>query len=156
MDINTLYRQVIMQHYSDPKNKGLINDSSYLTIHLNNPSCGDDLIVQVKFEEDVISDVRHLGKGCSICCSSASVMSESLKGKKKSEAILIINEFYELVKGNEFKKELFYPDMLAYGGVSKFPARIKCATLAWKAIEKGILNGSDNNEWKNWWYCWGI
>jgi nitrogen fixation NifU-like protein len=139
MDIEKLYRQVIMDHYKNPKNKGLLDDASYLTIHLNNPSCGDELTVQVKAENDVITDIRHLGTGCSICCSSASVMSETLKNQKIDDAMDIIGQFYELIKGYPYNPEILKGDAIVYQGVSQFPARVKCATLGWKAIEKGLI-----------------
>jgi len=85
--INDLYRQVIIDHYKNPRNKGLLTDPSYVTLRLKNPSCGDDSTVQARLEGDVIKDVKFEGTGCSICCSSASVMSEVLKGKTISEAI---------------------------------------------------------------------
>jgi nitrogen fixation NifU-like protein len=139
MNIEHLYRQVIMDHYKSPKNKGLIADSSYLTIHLNNPSCGDEMTVQMKVNDHVITDVRHQGTGCSICCSSASVMSQTLKEKSLDEATDIIHEFYELIKGYPFNQDILKGDAIVYQGVAQFPARIKCATLAWKAIEQGII-----------------
>lgn len=144
-NIDNLYRQVIMEHYKNPRNKGLVEDDSYHTLHLKNPSCGDDIYVQVKFDGDKIADVRHNGTGCSICCSSASVMSELLKGKTIEEATDLINDFYEVVKGNEPKNEEELEEAIVYSGVSKFPARVKCASLAWKAMgaviagEKGEL-----------------
>ncbi|MDL2291992.1 SUF system NifU family Fe-S cluster assembly protein [Acholeplasma sp. OttesenSCG-928-E16] len=138
MDLSFLYRQVIMDHYKNPRNKGLINDANYLSIQMNNPSCGDDIVVQMKVEDGKIIDIKHDGKGCSICCSSASVMSEALIGLNKEKAIIVVNEFYELVKGMPFNEAIIQGDILAYQGVANFPARIKCATLAWKAIEKGI------------------
>ena len=105
MDLTTLYRAVIMDHYKSPRNKGLIKQSPYHFVHLNNPSCGDDMHVSLRVEDGNILDIRHDGHGCSICCSSASVMSELLKGKSIDEATEIINDFYEMVKGNEIADE---------------------------------------------------
>lgn len=143
MDISNLYRQVIMDHYKSPKNKGLVNDSEYMTVHMNNPSCGDDIVVQYKVENDVITDVKHQGTGCSICCSSASVMSVTLKNKTTKEALDIANEYYSMIQGKGYNKEILMGDAIVYEGVSQFPARVKCATLGWKAIEKGLLNKED-------------
>lgn len=143
MNINNLYRQVIMDHYKSPKNKGLINDSSYLTVHMNNPSCGDDVVVQLKIEDNVITDIKHEGVGCSICCSSASVMSVTLKNKNKEDALKIANEYYSMIQGKGYDKAILTGDAIVYEGVSQFPARVKCATLSWKAIEKGLLNKED-------------
>ena len=138
MNIEHLYRQVIMEHYKNPKNKGLEIDPSYMTVHLNNPSCGDELTVQLKVEADKIVDVKHKGTGCSICCSSASVMSQTLMNQNVDEAQKIIDEFYELIKGYPFNPDILKGDAVVYQGVSQFPARIKCATLAWKAAELGL------------------
>jgi len=138
MDLKTLYRSVIMDHYKNPKNKGLMNDEKYLTVHLNNPTCGDDLIVQLLIKDNKIIDLRQLGKGCSICCASASVASELLKEKSVPEALKIIQTFYNLLTGDEVIDKSVLEDAIAFEGVGQFPARIKCATLAWKAYEKGL------------------
>ena len=137
-NLENLYRQVIMDHYKNPRNKGLAKDSSYVSVHLKNPTCGDDVTVQVKAHERMIEDIRHEGVGCSICCSSASVMSEVLKGKTFDETQMYTKNFYEIVKGADFDEELDMEDAVAYVGVSNFPARIKCATIAWKAFEEAI------------------
>jgi len=139
MNIEQLYRQVIMDHYKNPRHKGFIADPSYMTIHLNNPSCGDEMTVQLKVEDHEITDIKHQGTGCSICCSSASVMSETLIHKNIDEATQIIHEFYELIKGYPYNPDILKGDAIVYQGVSQFPARIKCATLAWKAAEQGLL-----------------
>lgn len=138
MNLEELYRMVIMDHYKNPHNKGLLNKAGYQQIHLNNPSCGDDMTVEVNIKDGIIQDVRQDGRGCSICCSSASVMSELLKGKSIEEAMDLIGKFYEIVTGVEVVEEDKLEEALAYKGVSKFPARVKCATLSWKAIEKAI------------------
>lgn len=138
MDLTTLYRTVIMDNYKNPKNKGLKKTDKYHFIHLNNPSCGDDMNVEIYVNNGVVEEVYHDGKGCSICCSSASVMSDVLKGRRVEDAKAIINDFYELVKGEEPKDEERLGEAIAYAGVRDFPARIKCATLAWKAVEQAI------------------
>ena len=138
INLEQLYRQVIMDNYKNPKNKGIILKPDYVNIHLKNPSCGDDMHVCCKVTNGVIEDVRHDGHGCSICCSSASVMSGLLKGKRVSEAREIINDFYEMVKGNEIIDEDRMDEAIAYKSVSQFPARIKCATLSWKAMEEAL------------------
>jgi len=139
MNIEHLYRQVIMEHYKSPKNKGFVADNSYMTVHLNNPSCGDEMTVQLKVQDHKITHILHQGTGCSICCSSASVMSETLMNKTLDESISILHEFYELIKGYPYNPEILKGDAVVYQGVAQFPARVKCATLAWKAAEQGIL-----------------
>ncbi|MDE6584467.1 MAG: SUF system NifU family Fe-S cluster assembly protein [Anaeroplasmataceae bacterium] len=138
MDLNTLYRQVMMDHYKNPKNKGLKNTDPYHLVHLTNPSCGDDMRVEIIVDNDKVVDVRQDGKGCSICLSSASVMSDLLIGKSVTEAKDLIENFYSLVKGEELEDEDKLGEAIVYKGVRDFPARIKCATLAWKCVEKAI------------------
>ncbi len=135
-----LYRQVIMDHYKYPRNKGLISDSKGLLIHLNNPSCGDEITIQLFTYNDVIERVVHEGSGCSICCASASVMSVALEKHNIQEGIDIIKQFYELIKGLPYNTDILFKDAVAFSGVSQFPARIKCATLSWKAAEKGLIS----------------
>ena len=134
--ISDLYNQVLKDHRNYPRNKGLI--AGYKTLKVKNPSCGDDMHVCCHIEGEIMKDIRHDGHGCSICCSSASVMSNLLKGKKVFEAKEIINDFYEMVKGEEISDEERMDEAIVYRSVSQFPARIKCATLAWKAIEEAI------------------
>ena len=143
INLEQLYRQVIMDNYKNPKNKGLINDEKYTIVHLKNPSCGDDMHLSCFIEKGIVKDIRHDGHGCSICCSSASVMSELLKGKTTDEAKEIINDFYEMVKGNPISDEDKMDEAIAYKSVSQFPARIKCATLAWKAAEEAIKENEE-------------
>lgn len=135
-----LYRQVIMDHYKYPRNKGLISDSKGLLIHLNNPSCGDEITIQLFTKENIIERVVHEGSGCSICCASASVMSVALEKHDIQEGLDIVKQFYELIKGLPYNSEILFKDAVAFSGVSQFPARIKCATLSWKAAEKGLLS----------------
>ncbi len=146
MDLTTLYRAVIMDNYKNPKNKGLKKSDKFHFVHLNNPSCGDDMNVEILLEDGIVKEVNHDGKGCSICCSSASVMSDVLKGKTVDEAFAIINDFYEIVKGNEPNDEEALGEAIAYMGVRDFPARIKCATLSWKAVEQAINEVSNESK----------
>ncbi|MDE6947431.1 MAG: SUF system NifU family Fe-S cluster assembly protein [Anaeroplasmataceae bacterium] len=138
MDLKTLYRTVIMDHYKNPKNKGLKQTDPYHLVHLTNPSCGDDMRVEIIVSDHKVIDVRQDGTGCSICLSSASVMSELLIGKSVEEAKDIIQSFYSMVKGEDLEDEDKLEEAIAYKGVRDFPARIKCATLAWKCVEKAI------------------
>jgi len=147
-DLTNLYRQVIMDHYKNPSNKGLTHKEGYQFLHLNNPSCGDDMNVEVEVKDGIVADVRHDGKGCSICCSSASVMSETIKGKSVEEALRLIEDFYLMIEGKEIteEEEEALGEAMAYTGVSQFPARIKCATLSWKAAERILRGGNGESK----------
>ena len=138
--ISNLYKQVIFDHYKNPRNKGLIE--GYKTLKVKNPSCGDDVTVQLDIKDGIIQDVRHIGTGCAICCSSASVMSETLKGKNITEANEIIEDFYELIKGNYPEDEDRLGDAIVYVNIHNYPPRAKCATLAWRAAG-AIIHGDE-------------
>ncbi len=141
-DLDVLYRQVIMDHYKNPRNKGLLNDPTYKSIRIKNPTCGDDITVQSKVDNGIVKDIRHDGTGCSICCSSASVMSETLIGKTKKDALNITETYLNMLTNKEYDESVELEDAVVYRGVNKFPARIKCASIAWKAFE-GTLEESE-------------
>lgn len=135
-NLDTLYRQVIMDHYKHPRNRGTFEDES-LTVEMNNPTCGDRIFLQFKLDGDVVEDVRFTGEGCSISLASASMMTQAIKGKKIDEALQMSENFSKMMLGQEVDIEAFgLEDIEALQGVANFPARIKCATLAWKAMEK--------------------
>lgn len=146
MKVEDLYRDIIMEHYKNPRNKGLLNDEKYKKVNLLNPSCGDDVTIQVLVENDLIKDVRHDGHGCSICCSSASVMSETLVNKTTKEAQNVIDEYMTMLTGKEYDKNILKGEAIAYIGVSKFPARIRCASIAWKAMEEALVEAQNDGK----------
>lgn len=135
-NLEQLYRQVIMDHYKNPRNKGL---EGFPKVHLYNPSCGDDVTVEANIINNIVQAIHHEGTGCSICCSSASVMSEVLTGKSVEDAKTIVQLFFQMIMGQDVE-ETKLEEAMVYQGVAKFPARIKCATISWKAIER-ILEG---------------
>lgn len=136
--LDDLYRRVIMDHYQNPRNRGEL-DTESLTINMNNPTCGDRIQLQLKVENDVIKDVKFVGEGCSISMSSASMMTQAIKGATVEEALKLADLFSRLMKGEEVDEEdVDLGDIEALQGVAKFPARIKCATLAWKALQQGV------------------
>lgn len=135
-DLDTLYRQVILDHYKSPRNRGEFEDET-VTVELNNPSCGDRIFLQMKFDGDLIEDVKFTGEGCSISIASASMMTQSIKGKTMTEALEMSEEFSRMMLGEDVDVEVFgLDDIIALQGVSQFPARIDCATLAWKAVDR--------------------
>lgn len=135
MQLDDLYRRVIMDHYKTPRNRGSMEDGSF-TIDLNNPTCGDKITLQLLFEDGKVKDAKFVGEGCSISLSSASMMTDAVKGKSMDEALAMAEDFSQMMKGE--LKEFEYEDIEALSGVNKFPARIKCAMLAWNALRKGI------------------
>ncbi|MFP4077670.1 MAG: Fe-S cluster assembly sulfur transfer protein SufU [Candidatus Izemoplasmataceae bacterium] len=137
-NLENLYRQIIMDHYKNPRNKGLKDDPSYKSEHIKNPSCGDDITIQTKVEDGIVKDIRHEGSGCSICCSSASVLSELLKGKTVEDAEKIAENYLLMLMDKPFDESIDMEDAIAYQGVRQFPARIKCASIAWKAFQNTL------------------
>ncbi len=136
-NLDTLYRQVIMDHYKNPRNRGVLEDDS-LTINMNNPTCGDRIQLTLKLDEGKVVDAKFEGEGCSISMSSASMMTQAIKGLNIEDALKLSEVFSHIMQGKEYDVDLDLGDIEALQGVAKFPARIKCATLAWKAMEKGL------------------
>ncbi|QKY69818.1 Fe-S cluster assembly sulfur transfer protein SufU [Lentibacillus sp. CBA3610] len=137
-NLDTLYRQVIMDHYKNPRNKGSVEGDA-LTVDMNNPTCGDRIQLQLQVEDGVVQNAKFTGEGCSISMSSASMMTQAIKGKKLDDALNMSKAFSDMMLGEDVDTEsLDMGDIEALQGVSQFPARIKCATLAWKAMEKGV------------------
>lgn len=141
MQLDELYRRVIMDHYQHPRNRGRFGDNDGIQIELNNPTCGDRIELQLKLNGDRIEDVRFDGEGCSISLASASMLTEAIKGLQVQEALALSDHFSELVRGH-YPEGVDLGDLEALHGVSKFPARIKCATLAWKAMEQAFKKTS--------------
>lgn len=137
-NLDNLYRQVIMDHYKHPRNRGALQEDS-LTVEMNNPTCGDRILLHLNVENDKVTDVKFTGEGCSISLASASMMTQAIMNQNVEDALKMSHLFSEMMLGNEVDIDQFgIEDIEALQGVSNFPARIKCATLAWKALEKGI------------------
>ena len=143
-NLDTLYRQVIMDHYKNPRNKGTI-DGDAITVEMNNPSCGDRIQVYLSVKDGIVDAVKFDGEGCSISLASASMMTQAIKGKQLTEALKMSEIFSEMMLGKDVDVgEIDLDDIEALQGVSKFPARINCATLAWKALEKSAKEENVN------------
>lgn len=136
-NLDQLYRSVIMDHYKNPRNKGSLENDA-VTIDMNNPTCGDRIHLTLKVTDGIVEDAKFDGEGCSISMSSASMMTQIIKGKKIEEALELSEIFSKMMMGEEYSEKYDLEDVEALQGVAKFPARIKCATLAWKAMEKGV------------------
>ncbi len=130
-----LYTQVIMDHYQRPRNRGELEDAD-LEEYLLNPLCGDEVTVYANFRDGKVAEVKFGGRGCSISQASASMMTERLMGKSLEEAGAEISHFKAMMVGEEEFPEM--DDLAALKGVIQYPSRIKCATLAWTAFQKGL------------------
>jgi len=136
-NLDQLYRQVIMDHYKTPRNKGALESNS-VNIEMNNPTCGDRIQLTLQVEGNIVKDAKFDGEGCSISMASASMMTQAVKGKDVETALRLSQIFSDMMLGKEYDDSIDLGDIEALQGVSQFPARIKCATLAWKAMEKGV------------------
>ncbi len=134
--LDELYREVILEHYKSPRNRGRLADPDVAT-RGHNPLCGDDVEISLDLVNDVVSDVRFQGKGCSISQASASMLTEAVKGKTTAEARDLIQTFKAMMHGDPVSRDDL-GDIQALQGVRKYPVRIKCALLAWTTLEEGL------------------
>jgi len=135
--LKALYQELILQHYRKPRNKGSL-DSPDVDVAMNNPVCGDEITLQLGVVDGRIDAARFHGQGCAISQASASMMTHLLEGKTLEEAAALTARFTEMMHGNEeAAKDRALGDLRALAGVSKFPVRIKCALLAWNALQEG-------------------
>jgi nitrogen fixation NifU-like protein len=141
--LEDLYREIILDHYRSPRNKGELPPPAHRTEGFN-PLCGDEIVVYLDVEDDVVRDVRIGGQGCSISQSSASMMSAAVKGKTLAEVRALVHKFKAMMTVEEDTPdapggpEVKLGDLEALQGVQKFPVRIKCATLAWNTLTQGL------------------
>jgi nitrogen fixation NifU-like protein len=145
MELDSLYQEVILDHYKKPSHKGLLPNPTRQVHHFN-PSCGDEVTLNIVLSGDEVIDVNWDGVGCSISQASTSIMSELVIGKTVSQAFTIMANFTELMqsKGTKSGDPEILDDAVALAGVSKFPARIKCALLGWMAFKDAASQGVAN------------
>ncbi|WP_077062113.1 Fe-S cluster assembly sulfur transfer protein SufU [Streptomyces sp. MP131-18] len=136
MQLQSMYQDVILDHYKHPHGRGLRDGDA--EVHHVNPTCGDEITLRVRYEGDVVADVSYDGQGCSISQASASVLNELLVGKELAAARDIQETFLTLMQSRgqvvpDDAMEEVLEDAVAFAGVSKYPARVKCALLSWMA-----------------------
>jgi len=143
MNLDNLYQEMILDHYKNPLNKSLSKEFDVQVHHIN-PSCGDEITLNITLTGNVISKITWDGVGCSISQASVSIASDLLVGKSLDEASSITEEFMDLMqsKGKKSGNELVLEDAVALAGVSQYPARIKCALLGWMAIKDAAMQAS--------------
>ena len=143
--LDNLYRQMILEHADHPHHHGVLENSDH-QLELRNPTCGDVLILQLKMEYGKVSDIAFSGEGCTISQASASMMTDEVTGKTPNEIEKMVVAFSDMVTGKAETEEDYdeiLGDASILEGVAQFPARIKCATLAWKAIYQAL---GENNK----------
>ncbi len=140
MNLDDIYRETILDHNQSPRNYGHL-DHPTKSAGLLNPTCGDQIQLEVTLHEGKIHDIRFSGQGCSISMASASMLTEAVKGKTLDEAMALTSNFKTFITGGQSSVPL--GDLEALHGVSQFPSRVKCATLAHNAFEKAMTESSD-------------
>jgi nitrogen fixation protein NifU and related proteins len=137
-EIGALYQELILDHYRRPRNKGTLEHAD-ASVEMKNPLCGDEITLQVAFNGDEIGDLKFSGRGCSISLASASMMTQLVKGKSAEEIDSIRKQFRDLMLGNaSVADDPQLGSLRALSGVARFPARVKCALLAWNALESAL------------------
>ena len=137
-ELDELYQSIILDHNRRPRNFRVMEDAS-THAEGKNPLCGDQLTIWLKLDGDVISDVSFQGSGCAISKASASLMTAAIKGKSRDEAEAMFNKFHGVVTGAHPEDAEALGSLKALGGVSRFPLRVKCASLAWHAMHAALL-----------------
>ena len=138
-ELRELYQEYVLDHGKNPRNFAFPEGATH-TAEGYNPLCGDKIAVAVVLDGDVIREIGFTGNGCAISTASASTMTEAVKGRPLTEARAYFGHFLEMVKGDEDAADELTDELAVFAGVSEFPMRVKCATLAWHAL-KAALEG---------------
>ena len=137
-ELEELYQEVILDHSRRPRNFGRLEDAA-VRVHGDNPSCGDEIDLDMKFGADgSLQEIKFSGHGCAISQASASMMTAKLKGKARAAAMEMLRAFHDLVAGEGDDSSSILGDLRTMQGVRKFPQRVKCAMLAWRALEEAL------------------
>ena len=144
MALDDLYREVIMDHYKRPRNRGTLDDAD-VVVEGANPLCGDEVTLWLDISGGKIQDVRFAGHGCSISQASASIMTEAIEGRPIGEIIEIVQALRGMMLEGEEPDEALLGDGVALEGVRQFPVRIKCAVLGWNTLRLGLQQFADSD-----------
>ena len=140
MRMEQMYQEVILDHYKHPHNRGL-REPFGAEVHHVNPTCGDEVTLRVHIDDGVVADVSYDGQGCSISQAAVSVLTDQVIGQPVAEALEVVDSFNEMVgsRGTVEGDEDVIGDGIAFAGVAKYPARVKCALLGWMAFKDAVL-----------------
>jgi len=137
MSLDDLYKEVILDHYKSARNKRPMPEAE-LSCSRNNPLCGDEITVFAHVEDGTVADISFQGQGCSISQSSASMLTEAVKGRSVEDAKALAADFRGMMAGEVEPTEEEFGDLVALKGVVKYPIRIKCAVLAWDVLQEAL------------------
>jgi nitrogen fixation NifU-like protein len=137
MELNDLYRDVILDHNRQPRNFGAL-DPADASVEGFNPMCGDHLTLRLRLNQDTISDIRFEGQGCAISTASASLMTEAVKGKSRGEALKLFDRVHQMLTDDAAPPADELGKLAALSGVREYPARVKCASLCWHTLASAL------------------
>lgn len=140
-ELRDLYQEVILEHSKSPRNYRALANANHKADGYN-PLCGDHFTIYVNVDDDRINEISFQGSGCAISKASASMMTQALKGKKTQEAEALFEAFHSIVTGKQSTNTQALGKLAVFSGVSEFPVRVKCATLAWHAL-RAALQGQE-------------
>jgi nitrogen fixation protein NifU and related proteins len=140
--LDELYKEVILDHYKNPRNKHALPGAD-VSLSRNNPLCGDEITIHAHLLEGRVAEVAFEGRGCSISQASASMLTESVGGKPMDQAGALAADFRSMMEGKHEPDEDRFGDLVALKGVVKYPVRIKCAVLAWDVLQEALSGASE-------------
>ena len=148
MNLEAMYQEIILDHYKNPQNKNLSEPcpAGFVQVHHVNPTCGDEISLRIKVEQSQIVSLEWDGLGCSISQASASIMSQLLVHQQIPDALDQIDLFLKLMKSDTSVSYEELDDAIAFAGVAKYPARIKCALLGWMALKDSIAQSMEGKD----------
>jgi nitrogen fixation NifU-like protein len=145
--LDSLYQEIILDHYKNPHGRGL-RDPYEAEVHHVNPTCGDEITLRVHVDGDRVEDVSYDAVGCSISQASASVLNDLVVGRSVQDGLAVLDEFHAMMhgRGQAVPDEDVLEDGIAFAGVAQFPARVKCALLSWMAFKDAVLQAEEDRD----------
>lgn len=144
--LNSLYQQLILDHYRRPRNKAELPEHT-VEVHMRNPSCGDEIRLQLRIEDGRVADARFMGQGCSISQAAVSMMTQLIRGRALADADALAERFKAMMHGDgDAAKDRAMGDLRAMAGVSRFPVRVKCALLGFDALQEALRRTGEGGE----------
>ena len=144
-NLDSLYQELILDHYRNPRNRGEMEDAQ-VEVHMRNPTCGDEIKLQLEVRDGRIVRVTHVGQGCSISQAAVSMMTQQLTGASVDDAVGVARRFTALMHGDETAaRDRTLGDLRALAGVARFPVRVKCALLGFDALQEALKQVGDSS-----------
>ncbi len=144
LDDPMILREIILDHYKNPRNFATISDPRYRTVHMDSASCIDDIYIHVLVENGIIKDCKWHGTGCAISTASTSILTELMTGKSEEEAYRLMEDFHHMLMGEKYEKDEL-GEAIAFINVNRQPSRITCADIGWRGLKKALDEDKKND-----------